>query len=216
MEIVNIGVDLDGVCSNFVKKFSMIANEMYGKSCYILEDLDKVKHWDWHKWYPIKKADEDAIWEKIINMRDFWISLELFNRAQWEYFVDKIGKSNNINVYFITTRSETIGMTATRQSAIWLSNNGWKHPFVIKTKNKEKFIENLNIEFFIDDKAENLISVKNYIPSCKVYAQDAPYNINILKASKIDYKRVSGLRQFTDDIIEDIYMREYDLSWKKT
>jgi hypothetical protein len=216
MIIVNVGVDLDGVCTNFVKKFSTFANEMYGSQCHILEDLDAVKHWDWHRWYPIKKADEDAIWKKIVETRDFWTSLEVFNRGQWEYFIDKIGKANNINVYFITTRSETIGMSATRQSAIWLMNNGWKYPFVIKTKQKEKFIENLNIEYFIDDKAENLISVKQHNPTCKVYAQDALYNVDKLKESKIEYKRVSGLRQFTDDILEDIYKKQYNMEWKKT
>ena len=35
MIIINVAVDLDGVCSDFVKKFSTIANEMYGKKCHI-------------------------------------------------------------------------------------------------------------------------------------------------------------------------------------
>ena len=216
MIIMNVAVDLDGVCSNFIKKFSTFANELYGSKCHIIEDADPVKHWDWYKWYPIKKTEEDAIWDEIVKTRDFWTSLEVYNRGQWEYFVDKIGKANNINVYFITTRTETVGMTATRQSAIWLMNNGWKYPFVIKTKQKEKFIENLNIEFFIDDKAENLINVKKHNPTCKVYAQDVPYNTDLLNASGIEYKRVSGLRQFTDDILEEIYRREYNIQWKNT
>lgn len=213
--IINIGVDLDGVCANFIKKFSMFANEIYGSRCHIIEDAEQVKHWDWYRWYPIKTAEEDAIWKEIVNTRDFWTSLEVINRSQWEYFVDKIGKANNINVYFITTRTETIGMSVARQSAIWLMNNGWKYPFVIKTKQKEKFIENLNIEFFIDDKAENLIDVKQHNPKCKVYVQDAPYNRNIIQASGIEYVTVNGLRRFTDDIIEEIYKRNYNLEWKK-
>lgn len=216
MIILNIAVDLDGVCSNFIKKFSTFANELYGSRCHIIENPDEVKHWDWYRWYPIKKVEEDAIWEKIVKTRDFWTSLEVLNKGQWEYFVDKIGKANNINVYFITTRTETVGMTATRQSAIWLMNNGWKYPFVIRTKQKEKFIENLNIEFFIDDKAENLISVKKHNPTCRVYAQDVPYNADQITASGIECKRVSGLRQYTDDILEEIYKRQYNLEWKKT
>jgi uncharacterized HAD superfamily protein len=214
MIIINVAVDLDGVCSDFVKKFSTMANEMYGKKCHIITDLDVVKHWDWHKWYPIKPAEEAAIWEKILKTRNFWTSMEVFNRGQWEYFIDKIGKANNINVYFITNRAETVGVCATKQSAIWLEKNGWRYPYVIKTEDKEKFIENLNIEYFIDDKAENLISVKKHNPTCKIYAQDALYNKNTLKASKIDYKRVSGLRQFADDILDDIYKREYNSEWK--
>jgi len=216
MIILNIGVDLDGVCANFIRRFSVVANQMYGSKCYIIEDASLVKHWDWYRWYPIKKIEEDAIWAEVIKIPDFWTTLDVFNRGQWEYFVDKIGKATNINVYFITTRTQTLGMTVTRQSAIWLVNNGWKYPFVIKSKQKEKFVENLNIEFFIDDNAQNLIDIKQKNPNCKVYAQDATYNVEQLNVSGIEYKRVSGLRQFSDDVVDEVYKREYGVKWKNT
>jgi len=212
--IINVGVDLDGVCCNFVKKFSQICNQLYGPACRVIEDNNEVKFWDWKLWYPIKDAEVSRAWEDIINTRDFWLSLELLHTGQWEYFVDKIGKCNNINVYFITTREETIGMTSTRQSAIWLEMNSWKQPFVIKTMNKEKFVEDLNIEFFIDDKADNIIDIKKHNPTCRVYAQDLQYNLAQLVQSKIEYKRVPGLRQFTDDILKELYSRDYENTWK--
>lgn len=212
--IINVGVDLDGVCANFTKKFSQFCNEIYGAKCYIVEDNSSLKDWHWHHWYPIKEIEVQHVWEEIKKTRDFWTSLELLNRGQWEYFIDKIGKSNNINVYFITTREETIGMTATKQSALWLEMNKWTQPFVIKTKMKEKFIEDLNIEFFIDDKAENLIDIKTYNPNCRIYAQDVPHNKALLDKSKLEYKRVSGLRQFADDILAELYNRDYKNTWK--
>ena len=216
MPIINIGVDLDGVCANFAKKFSEFANEMYGKRCYIIEDPSTIKHWNWHKWYQIQKAEEGEVWEKIVNTPDFWTSLEVLNLSQWEYFLDKIGNANNINVYFITDRAETVGISATKQSALWLLKHKWKYPYVIKTAEKAKFVEMLNIEYFIDDKAENLISIKEHNPNCKMYAQDALYNVDALNASKIDYKRVSGLRLMADEVLEETYMRKYSQEWKKT
>lgn len=212
--IINVGVDLDGIVANFSKKFSQFCNEVYGTKCYVIEDPSSIKDWDWHRWYPIKESEIDHIWNEIRNTRDFWMSLEILNRGQWEYFIDKIGKSNNVNVYFITTRDETIGMTAAKQSAMWLEAHSWKQPFVIKTKQKEKFIENLNIEFFIDDKAENLIRIKNHNASCRVYAPDFPFSIPKLDLSKIEYKKVPGLRQYADDILEELYNREYKSTWK--
>lgn len=216
MITINVGVDLDGVCVNFTKKFSEIANELYGKRCYIIEDPSTIKHWDWYKWYQIKEAEEKHIWTKITETTDFWSSLEVLNLSQWEYFLDKLGSSNNINVYFITNRAETTGICATKQSAIWLTKNGWRYPYVIKTAQKEKFIENLNIEFFIDDNAGNLIRIKERNPDIRLYAQDALYNTDELKRSKIEYKRVSGLRLFVDDILDEVNRREYDLKWKNT
>ena len=212
--IINCGVDLDGVIANYVKRFSQLCNQIHGAKCHVIEDLDEVKHWDWHRWYPIKENEVAYIWKHIVETRDFWLSLDLLNRGQWEYFIDKIGKNNSINTYFITTREETLGMTATKQSAMWLEMHSWKQPFVIKAKNKEKFIEDLNIEFFIDDKAENLIDIKKHNPTCKIYAQDAPYNLTALENSHIEYKRVRGLRQFADDIIQELYNRDYKNTWK--
>ena len=212
--IINVGVDLDGVVANFVKRFSQFCNQLYGDKCRVIEDNNEVKEWDWQLWYPVKDTEVQRTWAEIINTRDFWLSLELLNRGQWEYFIDKIGKSNNINVYFITTRQETTGMTATKQSAQWLENNSWKQPYVIKTMNKEKFIEDLNIEFFIDDKAENIIDIKKHNPTCRVYAQDLPYNLAKLTQSRIEYKRVPGLRQFADDILKELYARDYENTWK--
>ncbi len=211
---INVGVDLDGVVADFTKKFSQFCNEIYGNKCYIIENYEDVKDWNWHKWYPIKETEVEYVWNHIRKTRDFWTSLEILNKGQWEYFIDKIGKSNNINVYFITTREETIGMTVAKQSALWLEMNSWKQPFVIKTFQKEKFIANLNIEFFIDDKAENVINIKNSNPNCRVYAQDVPYNKRLLDISKVEYKRVSGLRQFSDDILKELYDRDYKNTWK--
>ncbi len=207
--IINCGVDLDGVCANFAKKFSQLCNEMYGDRCYIIEDNTLLKHWNWWNWYPIKEVEVNRVWEKIIETKNFWTSLEVLNKGQWDYFIDTIGKSNRINVYFITSIEETTGMSATKQSATWLESNGWKQPFVIKTKTKEKFIKDLNIEFFIDDKAENLIDIKNHNPDCKIYAQDVPHNKLLLDSSKLEYKRAFGLRQFADDVLAKLYDMEY-------
>lgn len=213
---INIAVDLDGVTCNFVKIFSEHANKLFGDRCYIINDVSKVKDWHWEKWYPITEKEVFFVWDDIRKTKDFWTKLEVYNLQQWEYFTEKINFHKNINVYFLTSREQTKGSTVARQSAEWLIKNGIKYPFVIETHQKEKFIENLNIKFFIDDRAENLISVKNYNPSCIVYAQDAPYNQEKLVIANIDHIKTNGLRKFIDSVIEYTMKKQYEIDWKKT
>lgn len=216
MVLINIAVDLDGVVCDFVKIFSEYANKLFGDRCYVINDISKVKDWHWEKWYPLTTKEVNLVWDDIRKTTDFWTKLDVYNLQQWNYFVEKINSFKHINVYFLTSRDKTNGSTVARQSADWLIKNGFKYPFVIETNQKEEFIKNLDIKFFIDDKAENLISVKNYNPSCIVYAQDAPYNEEKLKVSNIEYIKTSGLKKFIDDIIEFGMKSQYNIDWKKT
>lgn len=215
MLYINIAVDLDGVCADFSRKFSEVARQLYGDRCYLLDSSEKIKDWHWAKWYPITENEVQSIWAEIRKTKDFWTTLDVLYKSQWDYFVDKIGKMKNVNVYFIASREQTEGMSIELQSAQWLVSNGWENPFVIASSKKDKFVENLDIKMFIDDKAENLISVKNANPNCIVYAQDVPHNLEKLKISGIKHKRVGGLRKFADDVIDFIGEENYKIKWGK-
>lgn len=216
LNVINCGVDLDGVICNFHKKLSEECRKIYGSKCYIINDISEIKSWEWEKWYPLNKSEIEYVIDKMYKTPQFWMTLEPYQLSQFEYFTNRINKHPNINVYFITSRVESVEISVVRQTMSWLDKYGWKNPCVIRSDNKDKVISALNIEYFIDDNAENIINIKNMNPNCNVYIQEAPYNAYTMLHSQISYKKVTGLNTFTDDILNDIGRRNYNSIWKNS
>ena len=135
-----------------------------------------IENWDWHKWYPISEIESKLIWNDIKQSKNFWESLELINATEFEYLKTVLNNNFKIVPYFITSRIPTVGNNLHQQCINSLIKFGWKSPQVILSNKKENIINAFEIEYFIDDKGENCLDVKDKNPNCNVYILDYPYN----------------------------------------
>ena len=197
----NILVDLDGVIANFGKTFSELCNLKYGDRCQVIENTIDMPFWHWEDWYDITENEILDVWEDIRATSNFWMSLEILDYWDWVYFRNALNKHESINVYFITAREETDGLSVANQSALWLTRQGWDNPFVIQNRKKGELSKLLDIKFVIDDKDKNIIDINKHIPDCKLFAYPAEHNKKMLNESGIEYSR-GKLREFTDSVLE--------------
>jgi uncharacterized HAD superfamily protein len=204
LKTLEIGIDLDGVIANFAKKFSEHAQKLYGNRCPIIQHEKEILMWDWTKWYPVTDDEVHEIWTDICNTNNFWISLDVLDFEDFVYMRDTLLKLDRANIYFITTRVESVGMSVKNQSEYWLRYNGWKNPTVIVCKQKGEIARLLDLDFFIDDKTENLVEVKETHQKCQVYARDVPHNHNCdaILGFYDGYKRVYSVKEFVDDVLK--------------
>jgi hypothetical protein len=181
MKTINVGVDLDGVCANWALAYSTLLRRLYGAHLPIIKDHADPKYvsWDWPEWYPVTKDEDKFAYNYFLPaVNNFWESFEIIDKPNWNHFVNSIN-SEHINTYFITTRKNTYGSTAVKQSQKWLFVNGVRFPNVIVTKEKGMVAKALNLDIFIDDKVENCIDVKSQLQSCEVFMIDYLYNRKI-------------------------------------
>ena len=203
MDIINIGVDLDGVLLDFSIMFSKYCNKRFGERCPIVTDRTVVTDWDWEKWYHITKEEIKLVWKDIEASKNFWQKLPLINRHEFDALrtsFNKYDKKTNVVVYFITARSSSAGDNLHLQCINSLAQYHWKNPQIILSKEKGQIVKNLNIKYFIDDKVENCIDAKKKNPECNVYIMDASYNKHL---TDTNIKRTSSLYHFINDIWKD-------------
>jgi hypothetical protein len=213
MKVVNVGVDLDGVVSNFSRSFSLIMRKLFGDEMPIVESENVIKHWDWDKWYPATKEQIGAGWSCLKDTENFWTTLSPFSVA-----VDGIRKlysAPNVVVYYITTRPQTRGLSIVEQSSVWIEHHvgSRKSPQVIVTDDKHDVINALDIEYFIDDNTFNVLNAVLYTEA-KVYVVDYLHNQDVEARMKIlphletqlhRFKRIShdNFDVFTNDILTE-------------
>lgn len=200
---INVGIDLDGVCANFGLIYSAIANKLYGPKCYIINQETEIEAWNWYEWYPITREEDKVVWEYISKSQNFWTALTVLNKYSFIHMTKSLQDLQNVNVYFITARAQTRGLSVAKQSVLWLNQHGWRNPQVIVTKLKGDFARILELDYFIDDKGENVVDVKASYPECEVYIHSAPHNKNVEKEIN-GIIRVNNLSEFTNDILKNL------------
>jgi uncharacterized HAD superfamily protein len=195
---INIGVDLDGVTADFCKRFSEVAHSLYTE-LPIMENYSDIKEWDWETWY-CSKIQLNNVWSTVRCMENFWTTLEVFHIEHFEYFRKNLMNLPKVNVYFITARMKTMGLSVAKQSTYWLKSVGWENPCVLEIFDKGKAIKSLNISHFVDDRDLNIQDA--YINSdAQLYLYDAPYNQK-LELPIERFCRVKNLTEFTEKVLE--------------
>lgn len=163
-----LGIDVDGVIANFSGKFVEFGNRRYGTNYTELDQTD----WDFKPWFTSQQVDE--VWEKDIKPeKNFWLTLKTLpgTKALEE-------AHRRAELFFITSRVPTTGMSAREQTCWWLRNHfGITYPTVIVVDNpsqKIPIIKALEIVAFIDDKGSTIRQVHN--AGVLSYAKLSPYN----------------------------------------
>ncbi len=146
-------IDIDGVCADFVSSFTEVA-----KNLGLIEKsytTDTQKNWE----FPF---DVNPCWDKLKGTHNFWMTLKPLI-ASWE--IKALNSAiNQHEVYFVTTRPRTKGMSADDQTRFWLESIGVNsfRANVIATRlgSKGKLAQALDLEIAIDDALPNLENLR--------------------------------------------------------
>ena len=179
-------IDIDGVLADFTESFTKEAQTQK-----LVEDWWNTLEQD--SWdFPF---DSKSVWATIKNTFNWWLRLNpLIDDNEVRLLNEAINKHD---IYFVTNRPSTLGLSAEAQTRYWLSSTGVlvDHASVIATKvgTKGKLAAALNIDIAIDDKPENVMEISAENITCVVRAWK--YN------EKLPHKRVYSLKQFLEEYL---------------
>jgi len=173
--LIRLGIDIDGVICDFSREVSKMANRLFNKQLplgYL------PKNWNWSD---VLTAEEwKAIWKELMATEDFWLHLiELPGARELHSF---LAKNNDTQVYFITSRAQSVGQSTLMQTTQWLERRGLWPRFdrstviVTEASEKWKYLKALEIPWYLDDYLPTIVQVQSICEGTRGVVFDAPYN----------------------------------------
>lgn len=168
MKVPVVGMDLDDVLADFIKKFMEIAHEKYG-----VDPSLRPTSWEWDD---VQMTAEmvKGVWEVITATEDFWETLDVIEGVE-PRLIQKL--DDNVKLYFPTARAFSAGDDVGKQSARWINEHfeiGF--PTVIVSSEKGEMAKVLKYDYFVDDRPKNCLDIKAALPDCKVFLVNATHN----------------------------------------
>lgn len=151
--------DMDGVLVDF--------NTAYAKKLHAIWpefDIKVAKEpttWKWDKAAGISKEVIDDAWEMIKEDKEFWPSLKPL--VEKKTIEDIFNFSLVMPTYVITSRPDGYTYSIVDATVKSLENIGLPSLGVICADQKELLVEPIGIRFFIDDKMDNVTTVRDAI-----------------------------------------------------
>jgi hypothetical protein len=192
---MRIGIDLDGVLAEFDSNVTRIANTFWPGRL-----PEGYTPSDWNFDDKFSKSEWSQIWEEIKSTRNFWYKEEPYteNVEALKNFINS-SAGYEVDLYFITSRVETIGSSVLVQSAQWLAKYGLfpnrSHSTVIPvadSKRKGDVLSALKIPIMIDDYDDTVRRLQG-MEGTEVYLLDRPWNRH---AKDLDDVRLSSLKDY--------------------
>jgi 5'(3')-deoxyribonucleotidase len=183
-----VGIDVDGVLADFVKGFFQLSRDYLHKPGL---DVTEADNWDFVG--QISESELDLIWQKIkysTVCTNWWTTLDKLPNT------DNLTKAcQDFDVVFVTNKVSTRGFSPETQVKIWLLKEYLiKQPRIVVSKGeKGPVAQELGLQWFIDDRDKNCVSVKNTVSECQVYLQNQRYNRGFNRA---DIPRINSLNEF--------------------
>lgn len=168
---MQLGFDIDGVFADWNGAFYRALSIETGKSLN-----PTFESWNWDLAAGYTQEEINRTWKShILDSPTFWRKLKLLpGTLEVGRQLNRLEKEGN-GLYFITARR---GYKPRVQTEEWLYKElGIDYPAVIVSASKTPILRSLGIEFFIDDKLENML---DFAPKGEykqhLYLLDAPYN----------------------------------------
>ncbi len=163
-EPLKIAVDCDGVLASFTDGFACVANRLYPgtfpngyvQRTWNFEEMPELN---------LTKSKVNKVWREIRkNEVDFWLGLNpmIFEvNALHVFLTSEERKAKEIQVFYVTSRVPSAGMSVLRQTKRWLAKQLlWDRSCTCIVKpsgvTKAEIYRALDIRFSIDDHWENV------------------------------------------------------------
>lgn len=190
---MRIGFDIDGVLADFCTAYEHEVVAMAGGVNLFQPWAMNVGPvtWNWPEHYGYTKEIVSAVWNKIKASNDFWLNLsalpEMDLFAAWHYQM-----RGNHEMYFVTARP---GREVKLQTELWLrqrlSLEYNENITVLISDQKGMICRALNLDMYVDDKAENVQSVMDQSVTTNPYLIDRAYNRHMNPG-----RRIASLEEF--------------------
>jgi len=189
---VRVAIDVDGVLAEFTLSFTTLATNM--GLCEAPRFCKDQQTWEF-------EFDVDPVWNVWKGLWNKWMTLD---PLIYPWDILKLNDAiRDHDVYFITTRPGTRGLTADRQTEYWLAGLGINTMMsrVIATKagSKGRLMEALDIEIAIDDSPNYLNEIVLDTSSTQVVVREWPYNLEWRKEMtelQLPFKGVDSFSAF--------------------
>lgn len=189
-----VAIDCDGVLADFDRAFLNEANRLYPG----IVPTDYVhRQWDYSD--IMTKEQEQAVFDAAMATENWWFRLYalpgISHLARW--FVER----KNEDVWIVTSRFTTTGLTTTMQTRMWLEACGLRpqHNSLniitgCQPTGKVKIYKAMDIGWSLDDKSET-VEQCDKLEGHKAYLLDQPWN------QKAQVKRrVKSVEEFLKDV----------------
>lgn len=187
---LNIGVDVDGVLSDFTGGARKLMKQMFnGRPA---DDLVQTT-WAFES-LGINAQEERQFWNKVDTIPNWWMNLGTLNVDHGLLHA----LNNKHRVIFITNRKDApVGYPIEEQTKIWFKRCfGLFNPTVIISDNKGPVALGLKLDYFIDDRPKNYIDVRDGSPLTATFLLDTTYNREQLAL------RIASFNAFAKMILE--------------
>lgn len=187
---MRIGFDIDGVLADFNTSFIELVKDVTGR------DLFGPGFWPATWNYPEAvgyTADEcSASWQAIKDGGNFWRNLnplaDMKTLRQWLWTAEPSTGSFH-EFYFITSR---MGKNVKLQTEEWLDEHSEMPGLtVLISSEKGALCKALKLDYYVDDRAENIIDVQQTSPNTRAFLIQQPWNQHLPV-----YIRAQGITEF--------------------
>lgn len=191
-----IGFDVDGVLANFFDAYERVIIEVSGEDRFGEDRYPNQlpQSWNWpQESFGYSSEVINEVWRKIKNDAEFWWMLDpLPGVDDFLTSFSILAEAKGWELYFITDRP---GIDAQAQTADWLWRYGVdQNHVIISRKGKGAVCSALSIDYYIDDKPENIVDVWEKSPETELFLLDYPYNQD--GQGNAVFTRVHSLNQF--------------------
>lgn len=197
-----IAYDIDGIYADFNEGYYHLMVGLTGKNLFPKWPF-VIPTWNWPEHYGYTKEEVSNAWDRIAESDDFWLRLKPYDgvasyvkRAQAEAY------EYGHEVYYITSR---IGKQVKAQTELWLQQVcEVDAPTVLISSQKGECCHALKVDWYIDDKNENVADVIVKSPKTNVALFKQPWNsvsaIDLLLPQASDLTIVNNLDEFGDKL----------------
>lgn len=196
MKKLVVGVDVDGLLSDFNSSYKVLLEKMTDLRFPDITDYFP-NTWNWDIAAGLTQHDKDEVWQVIEASTTFWRDLQAYPEAR--EFLTGLWSMQAFggDVYFVTNRP---GWTAKRQTEHWLSIHGYENPTVILSSEKGLVAKSLKLTHYIDDRNQNCQDVQYLSKETNGFMLARPWNqdVGVPRIDQLD-KFLEILKDFKDE-----------------
>lgn len=192
---MRIGVDIDGVLADFNTPFIERVIQVTGKDLFPPRPFD-IPTWNYPEHYGYTTVETSLVWDSITSDPWFWGGLPAYDTTALDLEVLDRQVCKGHDLYFITSRP---GLAAKYQTERWLRNQYnqlQSRPSmftVLISSAKGLCAAALKLDYYIDDRSENITDVEHCTDATAVFLMDRPWNHTHILSTRC--RRVSSVRE---------------------